>query len=520
MKFSLLKPLIWVLLLIVMPSLLITFFQLNSISQQEEAFEEIYQRQLTSVIFSINMYADDVVNRWVADVADQAKVPGRIKESDFKVLSNQQQLIRGLIFQKYDKDSLKGIHTVVGDISDELTQEVVDSCKNKMGEIKRLFVYLESNYHKVLVFESKQKVSTHLMLFVLTNANGEKLVGVIAVDSERFILDVLAPRIQSVALQDVAIGLLHSQTQKLLYANEKEVDFKEEDISQTFWQLPSYSLYLKPLGDSPQAIIEKRSRNNLMILVIVDIVLLLGGVLTYRNVQKQLQLAKIKSDFVSNVSHEIRTPLALISMYAESLQLNRVKGAEKLQKSYHVIFREAQRLSGIVNNILNFSKMESGKRKYVFNFFDLNENVSAVIERYKYSIRQNNLEFVLIKEGKLKNVWGDKEAIDEALVNLIDNAIKYSMEQKRVEITTGTSDDMAWVEVKDSGIGIPRKEQKLIFKQFYRVTIGNLAFRAKGSGLGLNIVKQIVDAHHGKINVESEVGKGSSFRIYLPIAKE
>lgn len=504
------------LLLIVMPSLLITVFQMNSIDQQEQAFEEIYQRQLTSVIFSINMYADDVVNRWVAEVSDQVDDVGGVDSFDFKALTNQQGLITGVLLQSYEEDSLNERKIILGNITNDLANEVVDSCSQNLKKVEKLFVYLESNYQKVMVFEIKG-ARTHALVFALKNHKGENMIGAIMVDSDRFIQDVLGPRIQSVALQDVAIGLKHRQSRNITYSNTKDIRYTSDDINQTFWQLPSYALYLKPLGDSADTIIKKRSKNNLFILAIVDFVLLLGGVLTYLNIKKQLQLAKIKSDFVSNVSHEIRTPLALISMYAESLQLNRVKGEEKLQRSYGIIFREANRLTGIVNNILNFSKMESGRRKYVLDTFDLNKHVTAVADRYRDSIKNVDVEIILTLEKELDNVWGDKEAIDEALANLIENAIKYGKGDKKVEIATGLLDNMLWMEVKDNGIGIPEKEQKLIFKQFYRVTVGNLAHQAKGSGLGLNIVKQIVDAHKGKITVDSEVGKGSSFRIYLPM---
>ncbi|WP_075590495.1 sensor histidine kinase [Labilibacter marinus] len=505
------------LLLIVMPSLLITVFQMNSIDQQEQAFEEIYKRQLTSVIFSINMYADDVVNRWVAEVSDQVDDLDGINNFDLKALTNQQNLIVGVLLQHFKGDSIHEKKYKLGDIPDELAKQVVDSCTANLKNIERLFIYLESNYRKVMVFEAKGVRSKHALVFALKNHKGENLIGAILVDSESFVQDVLAPRIQSVALQDVAIGLKERGSENIIYSNTKDITYTSDDINETFWQLPSYALYLKPLGDSTDAILEKRSRNNLFILAIVDFVLLLGGVLTYFNIKKQLQLAKIKSDFVSNVSHEIRTPLALISMYAESLQLNRVKGEDKLQRSYGIIFREANRLTGIVNNILNFSKMESGKRKYTFDTFNLNNNVIAVADRYGDSIKNTNVEFIMTLNEELDNVWGDKEAIDEAIANLIENAIKYGKGDKKVELATGLIDNMCWVEVKDNGIGIPAKEQKLIFKQFYRVTLGNLAHQAKGSGLGLNIVKQIVDAHKGKIVVDSEVGKGSRFRIYLPL---
>lgn len=519
MKHVFIKPIAMVLLLIVVPTALLTVFQLGSLNQQEDAFERIYERQLKSVILSLNMYADDVVGQWVSKVSYLWQDKKGVNTEIVEFLQANPQ-IQGAVLYAFSEETGLSDQLVLGNISSDIASQVLDSCNANQNNILRLFTYLQSNYQKVISFSLAKAPESGVFVFAMVNSQGDRWVGAVIVHSEKFLIDILVPRIQSVAQQDMAIAVKSTRDGSVLYANDKITEFNNDDIHEKLWQLPHYSIYLKPLGNTAEALIKKRSRNNLGLLMVVDLMLLLGAILIYRNVRKQLHLAKIKADFVSNVSHEIRTPLALISMYAESLQLNRVRGEDKLQRCYHIIYREARRLSAIVNNILNFSKMESGKRKFTFDAFDLNENIRAVVARYQYEMQTDEVEFVVNTDNKVPEVWGDKVAIDEAMANLIDNAIKYSQEEKRVEISTGVEADVVWIEVKDRGIGIPRKEQALIFDQFYRVTEGNLAQQAKGSGLGLNIVKNIAEAHKGSITVQSEPGKGSAFRIYLPRTKE
>ncbi len=519
MKQLLLKPAILVLLLIILPSVTITVFQLNSLNQQEEAFDEIYKRQLKSVIFSLNMYADDVVNQWVSKVSNYVQNDEENKDSLINSFINNYSHIKGFLLKEVTGEDKYIDYNRFGNISANENTEINELLYANSKVIDQLFSYLQNNYRKVQVFDLTRNSNENIFAFAIQVSDQQKYVGMLLIEAELLIVDILVPRIQSTAQSDMAIGVIQKEQNKLVYSNNKETTYEPEDINEVFWQLPDYSIYLKPLGNTTQSLVRERSRNSVFLLIIADLVLILGAVLIYLNVKKQMHLAKIKSDFVSNVSHEIRTPLSLISMYAESLQLNRVRSEEKLQKSYSIIFREANRLSGIVNNILNFSKIESGKRKFVFQSLSLNTSLNSILERYHLGTENQQVQFIKKLEDNIPNVWADRQAVEEVLANLIDNAIKYSKENKVVEISTGNTGEMNWIEVKDNGIGISREEQKLIFKQFYRVTDGNLAHHAKGSGLGLNIVKQIVEAHHGKIDVESEIGEGAVFRVFLPVVK-
>jgi two-component system phosphate regulon sensor histidine kinase PhoR len=205
-------------------------------------------------------------------------------------------------------------------------------------------------------------------------------------------------------------------------------------------------------------------------------------------------------------------------MFSETLEMDRVKTDEKKKEYYSIISQEANRLSKIVNSILNFSKMEAGKRQYNFVDSYLNDVAENVYRSYKFHLEQKGFTFSIVKDESIPIIKIDEEAISEAIVNLVDNAVKYSNTSKEIIIRTGMENNNAYVQVEDKGIGIPEKDQKKVFEKFFRVSSGNV-HNVKGSGIGLSIVKHIVDAHKGKIELRSEVNKGSKFKLLLPLSK-
>jgi two-component system phosphate regulon sensor histidine kinase PhoR len=205
-------------------------------------------------------------------------------------------------------------------------------------------------------------------------------------------------------------------------------------------------------------------------------------------------------------------------MFSETLEMERVKSDEKRKEYYSIISQEANRLGRIVNTILSFSKMEAGKRKYNFTESYLNDIVENVYRSYKFHLEQKGFIINVIKDETIPIIKIDEEAISEAVVNLVDNAVKYSDQLKEITIRTGMDNNSVFVEVEDKGIGIPAKDQKKIFEKFFRVGSGNV-HNVKGTGLGLTIVKHIIDAHKGKIELKSEVNKGSIFRLVFSINK-
>ena len=194
--------------------------------------------------------------------------------------------------------------------------------------------------------------------------------------------------------------------------------------------------------------------------------------------------------------------------------LGRIK-PDKLQHYYQIIYQETGRLTGIVNKILNFSRIEEKKFKYSFVPISLNELVEVIIERYGYHLKDKDFVISVRLEPNLPLISGDKEALFEVMVNLIDNTIKYSKEDKFMDIETSSNNGNVSISVTDKGIGIPEAQQKYVFDKFFRVSdieVQNI----KGSGLGLSIVKNIVESHNGHISLTSNPGKGTTFKLVFP----
>lgn len=245
--------------------------------------------------------------------------------------------------------------------------------------------------------------------------------------------------------------------------------------------------------------------------------LMVGGIwLTYRNVSREMNLARVKSDFVANVSHELRTPLALIRLYAETLELGRLTAKEKYQEYFRIIREESERLTALINNILDFSRIEAGRKEYEFKETNLADLVRSTLDSYRFQIEQNGFSFEENISGDIPPVSVDREAIARSLLNLVNNALKYSKDQKYIGVSLYCANSRVNLEVRDHGIGIPPNEQEKIFEKFYRCG-DPLVHNVKGSGLGLSLVRHIARAHGGDVLVESIPQKGSTFTIELPL---
>lgn len=279
------------------------------------------------------------------------------------------------------------------------------------------------------------------------------------------------------------------------------------------------TLGIKYQGTSVEALARTWVRQSLMILGFLSLLMVGGLVLTKRVVSKEMAVARLKSDFVSNVSHELRTPLALIRLYAETLELGRITTPEKKQQYYRIIRKESERLTALINNILDFSRIEAGHKEYEFRETDIADLVHNTLDSYRYQIEQQGFAFEESIDETLPAVRVDREAIARALVNLVNNALKYSTNEKFLGVKLYRDNGAVKLEVADHGIGISRRDQSKIFDKFYRAG-DPLVHNTKGSGLGLSLVRHITEAHGGDIAVESAPGTGSKFILSLPLAAQ
>ncbi len=267
---------------------------------------------------------------------------------------------------------------------------------------------------------------------------------------------------------------------------------------------------------TPEEIAATNFRANVLWTGAMSLMLFGAIALAVQALARQMKLSQMKSDFVSNVSHELRTPLASIRVFGEYMRLGRVTKPEKIVEYGDYIETESRRLTQLINNILDFSRIESSERTYKFCPTDIVDLVQHTASAFVVPLRERGVVLnVHPPDGPVPVISVDPDAIGQALVNLLDNAVKYSPQRKEIDVSVDASETHVTISVRDHGIGIPSSEQKKIFAKFYRA--GNtLVHDVRGSGLGLAIVRHVVEAHGGRVEVRSEPGEGSTFRMILP----
>ena len=262
----------------------------------------------------------------------------------------------------------------------------------------------------------------------------------------------------------------------------------------------------------------------LLIFVFIVIVMVFGLTFTLRALNQEIRLNALKSDFISNVSHELKSPLTSIRQRAELLTEKRVPSVQK-QDYYEGILAQSEQLSHLIDNILDFSRIEDDRRRYRFEETDLSEFIIAIASTFQQRQVVTGAQVTVIPDRSLPMVQIDREGMQQVMFNLLDNACKFSAGTPVIEVATGPgtgnghSQGEICIRVKDNGIGIRKKDRERIFERFYRAEEGRRR-GIKGSGIGLTLVSRIVEAHKGRIRVESEPGMGTVFEIYLPVRQK
>jgi signal transduction histidine kinase len=283
---------------------------------------------------------------------------------------------------------------------------------------------------------------------------------------------------------------------------------------------PGWSLTLfDPRGKSIGQLVRGEMRLYAAVLFGIAVLIVAGVVMTLRAATHEAETVRLRSDFVSNVSHELKTPLSLIRLFGETLESDERTDEAKRREFSRIIARESRRLGHLIDNVLDFSKIDSGRKEYRFERGDLVEVIADTVEAYRFYLRGQGFEFdISIPPGPIFMPI-DKDAIAQALFNLLNNAEKFSGERKYIGLMMTLEADKVRIVVEDRGPGISPSDLKHIFEKFYRA--GNKTAReAQGCGLGLTIVKSTVEAHGGEIGVESELGRGSRFVITLPLGEQ
>ena len=333
-----------------------------------------------------------------------------------------------------------------------------------------------------------------------------------------FVTEVLFDKTLPGALDEELAFAIFDENRTELYSTPDAL--KNYEVALSFEPVfPKWRLEAGFRNTTIDAIASENFEKSLTLSLFVLSLLIFGIILTLRATAREMRLAEAKSTFVSNVSHELKTPLALIRLFAETLELGRVRSSDKAGEYYRIISNESRRLTQLINNILDFSRIEAGRKEYQFETTNVADVVREVIETYQYPLENAGFEIATDIEADLPAVRIDRDAMSQAVLNLVNNAVKYSDEVKHIDIRVRSRGSSVAVEVADKGIGIPGAEQEKIFEKFYRISTG-LVHDRKGSGLGLALVRHIVKAHSGEIVVDSTPGKGSRFTVLIPMSLE
>jgi signal transduction histidine kinase len=245
-------------------------------------------------------------------------------------------------------------------------------------------------------------------------------------------------------------------------------------------------------------------------------VALFGTYLLLHGVRRELRLAELRTQFVSSVSHELKTPLTAIRMFAESLRMGRPADPVAKAEYLDTIINESERLTRLLNNVLDFSKLERGTTQYQRTSVPLQDVLAAAARAVQYPLAQQGFELKTEIDESVQTVQADADAMHQAVLNLLSNAMKFSGSSRAIQMNLRAEKGDAVIEVRDSGVGIPVKEQRRIFEKFYRVS-SPLVQQIPGTGLGLTLVEHVAAAHGGRVEVESAPGQGSTFRLRVPL---
>ena len=304
------------------------------------------------------------------------------------------------------------------------------------------------------------------------------------------------------------------------FSTDWKIPFVASELGEILphWEVAAYFLDPSQVASSAQT-----TRLTLWLLVPILLAAIgFGSAMIFRDVGREMHAARQKTDFVSNVSHELKTPLTSIRMFSDLLGKKSDIGAEKMGNYAGIISTEAARLTRLINNLLDFSRMERGERKYDHSEFDMVGLVNEVVENYRLQIESEGLTLAFDNRlGPDHPIRGDRDALAQVLVNLISNAEKYGANGGEIRVIAQLSDDEQQLEIKvlDRGPGISRKEAARIFDKFYRVD-DSLSCGIQGSGLGLTLARQIARGHGGEVECCSrdDGAAGSCFVLRLPLA--
>jgi signal transduction histidine kinase/tetratricopeptide (TPR) repeat protein len=329
--------------------------------------------------------------------------------------------------------------------------------------------------------------------------------------------DVVDIQIKENGPVDGSIVLRSSLSHKIIFgdmdANQGSAvitDFFPENF-------PPWRLELYQLGDGESGFSLYKNIFFWTILALL-IILFFGSGLIIRTIIQEVNLLNLKSEFIASVSHEFKTPLTAMGAVLERLLSEEVKDPKKTKEYYRILSHDSERLKRLVKNVLDFTKIEDGKREYTLATTDITRLVRYEVDSFQKENRMSGFSVETKIDDDIPHVFADEEAMSQALHNILDNAVKFSGTEKNIQVKIIRRQNSVEVAVQDRGVGISENEQKKVFEKFYRGKQAS-SVSPTGTGLGLTLVKHILDGHRGDVVIKSQTGKGTCVSLILPFGK-
>ncbi|HVF46031.1 MAG TPA: HAMP domain-containing sensor histidine kinase [Pyrinomonadaceae bacterium] len=532
-------------IVVLLPLTVLTLLQYRSLSELEsrtkDAFKENLRQTLLAVERAINARFEAIAGNALVPIGSFTRSPDgnpeKLEEHFSAIKRSNPEVDRIFVIStcgcKNEKDGYAYYYSNDRQQIEELDPKAsgeVHAARHSFEESRSAETFLDSNRRFMFwqhycsdCSDGAGKLTTYIF-FPYADESRQGQIGFAGITlNENYIKNDLIARSIAEALSspdlalpaaDVVISVTDDKNRQIYTSSPGEHEYPiKTSFGRPFsnWQA---AIGFREAG--VETLARKSFWQNILLSLFVFALIAAGLMLLIRTTTREIRLAQAKSAFVSNVSHELKTPLSLIRLFAEMLELGQVRNNEKRYEYYRIIGDESRRLGTLIDNILDFSKIEAGHKVYNFVYEDIGEVVESVVGSYRHQITRLGFELKVKIGRNIPQVLIDRDAMAQAILNLLDNAIKYSGETKEILVEAKTTKSQLSVEVSDRGMGIPNAEHKKIFDKFYR--IGNdMIHNVKGSGLGLSLVKHIVEAHKGQIFVQSQVGHGTRFIICIPL---
>ncbi len=468
-----------------------------------------------SVKNALNVYREILLSSWNLSEDQFVTYSTLVKETITDLLSKLPINFPELEDFKKEFDQLRGIHR------GKLKQwQIIISLKKEcipelLKGLNQTDLLSQDPYHYSKIVVDKNYLVSAVMIPGEERKHSLGILGV-NMNNDYFEREFLNSSIEELQLDKNTIITISNLSGQILYGKKNQSNGSSKVTTFFEGNFPPWRIELSHIKAEGVGIMNIQKSFYFWTILTLILVLIFGVVLVTRTVTHELEILKIKSDFVSSVSHEFKTPLTSIKALTERLLNDKVKNPTKMKQYFSVISQDADKLTRLVENVLDFSKIEEGKKKYDLSKTNVAEWLDQTINNFIKESMQRKVKIQTKFPENIPYLKIDKNAMSQAVCNLLDNAIKFSPHKNKIEVIVEKQENTLIIKIKDYGIGIPQKELDKIFDKFYQGT-NSIRYSVKGTGLGLTLVKHTNEAHGGKISVESKEDQGSTFSVILPI---